>query len=75
MDDAWRMVGVSIYGSSLVLLFLCSTLYHSIPSKKAKHVFEILDHCTIYVLIAGTYTPFALVTLRAAWGWSLSGAV
>ena len=75
MDDAWRMVGVSIYGSSLVLLFLCSTLYHSIPSKKAKHVFEILDHCTIYVLIAGTYTPFALVTLRGAWGWSLFGAV
>jgi hemolysin III len=58
--DAWRIVGVSIYGASLVLLFLFSTLYHSISSKKAKHFFEILDHCMIYVLIAGTYTPFAL---------------
>lgn len=75
MDDAWRMVGVSIYGTSLALLFLCSTLYHAIPSKKAKDVFEILDHCTIYVLIAGTYTPFTLVTLRGAWGWSLLGVV
>ena len=75
VDDAWRMVGVSIYGTSLALLFLCSTLYHSMSCKKAKYVFEILDHCTIYVLIAGTYTPFTLVTLRGAWGWSLLGAV
>jgi hemolysin III len=73
--DAWRMVGVSIYGTSLALLFLFSTLYHAIPSKKAKDVFELLDHCTIYVLIAGTYTPFALVTLRGPWGWSLLGTV
>lgn len=73
--DAWKIVGVSIYGTSIVLLFLFSTLYHSIPSKKAKYVFEILDHCTIYVLIAGTYTPFTLVTLRGPWGWSLFGAV
>lgn len=73
--DAWRIVGASIYGTSLALLFLCSTLYHAISSKKAKGVFEILDHCTIYVLIAGTYTPFTLVTLRGAWGWSLFGAV
>lgn len=73
--DAWRIVSVSIYGVSLVLLFLFSLLYHSIPSQKAKHVFEILDHCTIYVLIAGTYTPFALVTLRGPWGWSLLGTV
>ena len=73
--DAWRIVSVSIYGASLVLLFLFSTLYHSIPSKKAKHVFEILDHCTIYVLIAGTYTPFALVRLHGPGGWSLFGAV
>lgn len=73
--DAWRIVGVSIYGASLVLLFLFSTLYHSISSKKAKHFFEILDHCMIYVLIAGTYTPFALVTLRGPWGWSLFGTI
>ncbi len=75
VGDAWRIVGVSIYGTSLALLFLCSTLYHSMSSKKAKYVFEILDHCTIYVLIAGTYTPFTLVALRGPWGWSLFGAV
>ena len=75
VGDAWRIVGVSIYGTSLALLFLCSTLYHSISSKKAKYVFEILDHCTIYVLIAGTYTPFTLVALHGPWGWSLFGAV
>jgi len=73
--DAWKIVSASIYGTSLTLLFLCSTLYHALSSKKAKDVFEILDHCTIYVLIAGTYTPFTLVTLRGPWGWSLFGAV
>jgi len=75
VGDAWRIVSVSIYGVSLALLFLFSTLYHAISSKKVKYFFEILDHCTIYVLIAGTYTPFALVTLRGAWGWSLLGVV
>ena len=73
--DIWRIVGVSVYGIGLTLLFLFSTLYHAISAKKAKHVFEILDHCTIYVLIAGTYTPFTLVTLRGPWGWSLFGTV
>lgn len=73
--DIWRIVSVSIYGVSLVLLFLFSTLYHSVSSKKAKYVFEVFDHCTIYVLIAGTYTPFTLVTLRGPWGWSLFGIV
>lgn len=73
--DARRMVAASIYGASLVLLLLMSTLYHSLPNGKAKRVFEILDHCMIYVLIAGTYMPFALVTLRGPWGWSLFGAV
>jgi hemolysin III len=66
---------VSIYGTSLALLFLFSTLYHSIPAKKVKHVFEVLDHCTIYLLIAGTYTPFMLVKLRSVLGWSLLVAV
>ncbi len=73
--DAWRVVSACVYGASLVMLFLFSTLYHSIPSGKAKRVFEVLDHCMIYVLIAGTYTPFALVTLRGPWGWSLFGVV
>jgi len=73
--DAWRVTSASVYGASLVLLFLVSTLYHAIPSKKAKRAFEILDHCMIYVLIAGTYMPFTLVTLRGPWGWSLFGTV
>ncbi len=73
--DAWCVVSASIYGASLVLLFFFSTLYHSIRAKKAKQILEIFDHCTIYLLIAGTYTPFTLVTLRGPWGWSLFGSV
>ena len=73
--DPRSVVSFSIYGASIILLFLCSTLYHSIASKKAKEVLKICDHCTIYVLIAGTYTPLALVTLRGPWGWSLLGIV
>ena len=73
--DALRVVSFSIYGASLVLLFLFSTLYHCFQPGKVKHVFEILDHCAIYILIAGTYTPFALVTLKGAWGWSLFGVI
>ena len=73
--DPRRVVSLSIYGASLVFLFTCSTLYHSFRDKKAKHALEILDHSAIYVLIAGTYTPFALVTLKGAWGWSLFGIV
>ena len=73
--DPRRIVSLSIYGASLVLLFTCSTLYHCFRSKKTKRVFEILDHSAIYILIAGTYTPFTLVTLKGAWGWSLFGIV
>src|SRR3989338_8942119 len=69
--DPLKIVSFSIYGASLVGLFLFSTLYHWVRSEKAKHVFEILDHCAIYILIAGTYTPFTLVTLKGAWGWTL----
>jgi len=54
-----------------VLLFLCSTLYHSVPHARSKAVLKRLDHCAIYLLIAGTYTPFTLVTLHGVWGWSL----
>lgn len=70
--DAWRVTGVAIYGATLLLLFVVSTLYHSTRGR-AKAVLRKLDHCAIYLLIAGTYTPFALVTLRGAWGWSLLG--
>lgn len=73
--DAWRMVATSVYGTSLVLLYLASTLYHAFPWPGPKRVFEILDHAAIYVLIAGTYTPFAIVTLRGPWGWSILGVV
>jgi hemolysin III len=72
--DAWRIVSFSVYGTTLVLLYLASVLYHG-SRGRAKPVFRRLDHCSIYLLIAGTYTPFALVTLRGAWGWSLFGAV
>jgi hemolysin III len=73
--DAWRIVSCSIYGATLVLLFSSSTLYHSCRSERAKHICRIIDHASIYLLIAGTYTPFVLVSLRGGWGWSLFGVV
>ena len=72
--DPWRIVSFSVYGATLVLLYLFSTLYHSTRGR-AKGVFRKLDHCAIYLLIAGTYTPFTLVTLNGPWGWTLFGAV
>ena len=70
-----RTVAASIYGSMLVLLYAASTLYHALPHGRAKRVFSILDHAGIFLLIAGTYTPFTLVTLRGPWGWSLFGVI
>ena len=72
--DPWKIVSFSVYGTMLLLLYLFSTLYHSLRGK-AKEVFRKLDHYAIYLLIAGTYTPFTLVTLQGAWGWSLFGVV
>ncbi len=72
--DPWKLVSVSIYAATLVLLYGTSTLYHSLRGKP-KRFFRKLDHQSIYLLIAGTYTPFCLVTLRGAWGWSLFGSV
>lgn len=72
--DPWKVVGASIFGATLVLLYAVSTLYHSLRGR-AKAVLRKLDHCAIYLLIAGTYTPFALVTLRGPWGWSIFGVV
>ena len=71
--DAWRIVSFSVYGSTLVILYLASTLYHSFQSPRIKHWFRKLDHVSIYLLIAGTYTPFALVNMRGTWGWILFG--
>jgi len=72
--DPWKIVSVAIYGSTLVLLFSFSTLYHSLKGR-AKSIFQKFDHISIYVLIAGTYTPFSLVTLRSTWGWTLFGMI
>ena len=71
----WHIVSCAVFGVSLVLLYLSSTLYHALTARRAKRVFRILDHASIYLLIAGSYTPFELVTLRGAWGWSLFGVV
>ncbi|MDY6876537.1 MAG: hemolysin III family protein [Chloroflexota bacterium] len=69
--DGWRIVSFSIYGSTMVILYLASTLYHSFQNPRVKRVFRIIDHASIYLLIAGTYTPFLLVGIRGTWGWTL----
>lgn len=72
--DPWKIVSFSIYGTTLFLLYTISTLYHSMRGR-AKRVFHKLDHYSIYFLIAGTYTPFTLVTLRGIWGWTIFGII
>lgn len=72
--DPWKIVSFSIYGTTLVFLYLSSTLYHSVRGR-AKNVLRKMDHAAIYLLIAGTYTPFTLGVLRGAWGWSLFGVI
>jgi hemolysin III len=74
-SDPWRIAAAIVYGSSLVVLFTASTLYHSFHSHSKRHVFEVLDQCAIYVLIAGSYTPFLLVSMRGGTGWLLFGAI
>lgn len=71
-NDAWKIVSAAIYGTTMVLVYITSTIYHSVRGR-AKAIFQRLDHCAIYLLIAGSYTPFTLVTLRGPWGWSLFG--
>ena len=73
--SVWHIVSVSIYGASQILMYTASTLYHSIPLPRAKAVLRQFDHAAISLLIAGTYTPFALVNLRGPWGWSLLGVI
>jgi hemolysin III len=72
--DSTRMVSFAVYGTTLCLLFLASTLYHSTQGR-AKDLFRKLDHCSIYLFIAGTITPFALVMMKGEWGWTLFGAM
>ena len=74
LGDPWKIVSFSIYGTMLVALYVFSTVYHSVRGR-AKAILRKLDHCAIYLLIAGTYTPFALVSLRGTWGWWLLGIV
>jgi len=74
--DGWTgTVGASVFAGTVVLLYLASTLYHALPSHKTKHVFRTIDHSAIFLLIAGTYTPFTLGVLRGAWGWTLFSLV
>ena len=70
-----RIVGASVFASTTVLLYLTSTLYHALPGNRAKRVFQVLDHAAIFLMIAGTYTPFTLGVLRGPWGWTLLGLV
>lgn len=74
-SNAWGVVASAIYGSSLIILYTMSTLYHAITNRKAKAFFRIMDHNTIFFLIAGTYTPITLVPLRGAFGWVLFGVI
>ncbi len=73
--DPWRIVASVVYGLSLIALFTASTLYHSLHSHRHRALFELFDHCAIYLLIAGTYTPFLLVAMRTGTGWLLFGAI
>jgi hemolysin III len=73
--DPWKIVSLSLYGTTLVLLYTASTLYHGISHRHWKPRFQLLDHCAIYLLIAGTYTPFLLVNMRGPTGWVLFAAV
>jgi hemolysin III len=72
---AWQIVSCAIYGVSLICVYASSTLYHSLRSQRVKHILKVFDHSAIFLLIAGTYTPFLLVNLRGGWGWSLLGIV
>ena len=72
---AARIAGASVFAAVMVLLYLTSTLYHALPGNRAKRVFQVLDHAAIFLMIAGTYTPFTLGVLRGTWGWTLFGLV
>lgn len=73
--DAWQLGASIVFGGSLLLLYIASTLYHSIQHPVAKARLKVFDHCAIYLLIAGTYTPFTLISLRGPWGWGLFIAI
>ena len=73
--DSAAIVGASVFAATTAVLYLASTLYHALPKSKAKQIFRVIDHSAIFLLIAGTYTPFTLGVLRGTWGWMLFGLV
>lgn len=73
--DSWRIAASIVFGTSLIALFLSSTIYHSLHASPKKHLLKLLDHCAIYLLIAGTYTPFLIVAMRGPTGWWVFGAI
>ncbi|MFP5213329.1 MAG: PAQR family membrane homeostasis protein TrhA [Acidobacteriota bacterium] len=75
VGDPWSVAGAGVFSGTTIFMYLSSTLYHFLPANGAKHVFRLLDHGAIFLLIAGTYTPFTLGPLRGAWGWTLFGMV
>lgn len=74
-DNIWKVVSFSIYGVSLIMMYTASMLYHAFRDRKIKQFLNVLDHASIYILIAGTYTPFTLVSMRGPWGWSVFGVI
>jgi len=75
ISDTWKVVSFSIYGATMIILFLSSTLYHSFPQPYLKRFFRIMDHSSIFLLIAGTYTPVTIGSMRGGWGWALFGVI
>ncbi|HYJ79159.1 MAG TPA: hemolysin III family protein [Longimicrobiaceae bacterium] len=73
--DAWSILGTAVFGATLVMLYAASTLYHASRDARVRSRLQVFDHCAIYLLIAGTYTPFTLVGLRGGWGWALFGVI
>jgi len=73
--NIWQIISFSIYGSTLVILYLMSTIYHGLLNTRIKRTFQVFDHSAIYLLIAGSYTPITLISLRGPWGWTLFGLV
>jgi hemolysin III len=73
--DSWQVIGCSVFAATLLALYSASTLYHALPPSRAKQTLQVIDHAAIYLLIAGTYTPFTIGVLRGAWGWTLFGIV
>ncbi len=73
--DVWKIIGFAVYGAMMVFLYTTSTIYHSIKEGKAKDFFRRLDYLSIYLMIAGTYTPFTLITLQGTWGWTILGII